>query len=71
MQTEEKNNETKEVEPKEQTLYESIVITQGNLRTDRAKECKSSRVSGGTNFENFTTRRNHGGAFVGSMYLPV
>ena len=43
---------------------------QRNLRRDRDREC-IFRASGGTNFENFSTSNDHGGAFMGSMFVPV
>ena len=45
-------------------------VLQRNLRTDRAREY-IFRVSGGINFENFSLSANHGGAFMGSLCVPV
>ena len=51
-------------------LSNLVNVLQRNLKTDRPGEF-IFRASGGTNFEFFSLSANHGGAFVGSMYVPI
>ena len=45
-------------------------ILQRSLRTDRARE-KLFRASGSTNLENLLSDADHGGTFVGLMYICI